>query len=864
MNYKELAENAGVGVYQNTLEGEFLYANQAFLDLFEFESLEKLKTVDAKDFYVHPEQRKELLRLIQVQGSTSNFEVELKTQTGNTIWVFLDATRDGDLLSGMIIDITARHHAEEEVKNSELWFRSIWENSKDGMRLLDSTGIIIDVNEAYCQLIQYKREELIGQPFTVIYDDTVMNKTDMQQKFVNEFNTGESDVLRESDVTLQSGQEMFLQVTNSLISLGNRKVLLSIFRDMTDRNLIEEKLKLRSSALNAAANGIIITDKNGIIEWVNPAVSKLTGYTKEEIIGKNPNILKSGVQGTNFYQELWKTIESGQVWFGEIINKRKDGSLYPEEMTITPVTGEDGSITHYIAIKHDITNRKESEKALKDSERNLRQLVENMQEGIFRVTEHGIISFINQQLVDIVGYNSTDDLLGANVYTAGFSTGHQIKKFLSALKEKGSLRNYQIVFTTSKGKDVHVKINAVTVRDDEGNVLYYEGTVDDITEQKTLESQLMQAQKMEALGHIAGGIAHDFNNVMAAISGANHMLYINLESPKLRKYTSLIKSNIERGRSVTERMLTFTRSHKPNVNTISLSELLYTVSDILAHTLPKKVQIEIHPFEGNGGLVDADRGQMQQVLLNLCINASDAMPDGGTITLTINDAEIEKVRALPLDSTREYLCITVKDDGIGIQEDNLDNIFEPFFTTKDPGKGTGLGLSVVYKIIKNHGGTIDVKSKLGFGTTFFIYLPVSNNSSTSQASTKILKASHGRGQHILLVEDEESIRELLSEWLRSNNFQLTVAKDAAEALSYFNNGKPHFELLLTDIGLPGMNGVELAKRVKQKSPGIKIIASTGYVDESEQKRLKEIGFADVVRKPFDFQNLLQTLITVLN
>jgi len=858
LNYKALVDQARVGVYQTTINGEFLYVNQEFLNLFEYETLEDLQKIKAADLYKNPDQRQKLVVLIKQHGKTSNYEVELQTKSGVSIWALLDATLDGDTLSGMVIDITARHKAEQEVKKSERWFRSIWENSKDGMRLLNSDGIIIDVNDAYCRLVEHKRDELIGKPFTRIYDRSAMDTVSMMEKFHHEFQSGESDEPRESNITLANQKSMYLQVTHSMIEVGDQTVMLSIFRDMTEHNRIEEKLGLRSTALKAAANGIIITDKSGVIQWVNPSVCRLTGYSMEELIGETPNILKSGTQSDDFYQQMWETIISGEVWHGELVNKRKDGSLYTEEMTITPVTDNSGSITQFIAIKHDISHRKQAEKALRDSERNLRQLIENMQEGIFRVTENGEVSFVNQQLADIFGIQSPESLIGLNVYDVNHPTITLVKNLLQKLKTEGHLRNYQISMENPNGGEVHVQVNAVIIRDEDDDLLYYEGTVDDITEQKALESQLLHAQKMEALGHIAGGIAHDFNNVMAAISGANQMLVLKAKNQEFTKYTDLIKSNIERGRSVTERMLTFTRSHKPQMNTISLSELLYTVHDILSHTLPKRIEITIQPFKGIG-LIEADRGQLQQVLLNLCINASDAMPSGGTIALNIDRAYTDQIRKLPLNKERDYLCVTVKDNGSGISGENLDNIFEPFFTTKEPGKGTGLGLSVVYKIIKNHDGLIDVQSEPGVGTTFYIYLPVSNKNTTADATVKTGNGLQGTGQRILLVEDEENIRSLLSEWLKTQGFLITIAKDAREALALLANGSAQFDILLTDIGLPGMSGVELARRVKEKLPQIKMIASTGYVDESEQNRLKEVGFEDVVRKPFDFQQLLQSL-----
>lgn len=500
-----------------------------------------------------------------------------------------------------------------------------------------------------------------------------------------------------------------------------------------ERLLALDQLELQDKALNATSNAILITDRDGIILWTNPAFTNITGYTQAEALGQRPTMLHSERHEVSFHNKMWDTICAGNSWQGEIINKRKDGTLYTEWQSVTPVRNDDGEITHFIAIKQDVSD--------------------------------------------------------------------------------------------------------------------YKG----------LEQQLIQSQKIESMGEIAGGIAHDFNNVLTVIEGAREILQYTLkDSLEGSKYLPMIQSSVERGRDITSRMLTFTRADDPHFETISMMKVFSDVRNIVEHTLSKQVELKITEYHGTD-LVQGDQSQLQQVLLNLSINAADAMPEGGIITFIMTrlaNTEFDRSNKAETD----FLKIQVIDTGHGIPPKIQETIFEPFFTTKPQGKGTGLGLAIVRRIVQNHGGRIECSSTPGNGTTFTIYLPLIENDIKLSSDDSLDKISGANGEQILIVDDEEHIRDVLGEILSQKGYSILTATNGKQALDKVT---AKTQLVVTDIGLPDYGGNVLAERLLAKFPHLNILAITGYVDDSELAQLKEVGVIDIIQKPFNIEFLLKEISSVL-
>ncbi len=492
--------------------------------------------------------------------------------------------------------------------------------------------------------------------------------------------------------------------------------------------------RIHSRALEAAAHGIVLTDTAGKILFANRAFCAMTGYATEEILGQNLDFLKSGEHDAGFFWSLWETVLSGRVWQGELTNRRKDGTLYQEEMTITPIRGTDGEISHFIAIKQDITQRKQR------------------------------------------------------------------------------------------------------------------------------EERRHQAQRMEALGKLAENIAQDFTNLLTVIHGNAELVLADDGWLKdyTRRHLKQITDATERAADLTRQLLAFGRKQIIQTQAVDLNQVIGNYTKMLNRVIGGAITLRCH-FAADLPSVNADVGMIEQVLINLIVNARDAMPQGGSIDITTEAINLDasQVEIHPEARLGRYLAITISDTGTGIYPEYLPRIFEPFFTTKPPGTGAGLGLAIVYGIVKQHQGWIDVSSQLGQGTTFKIFLPA-NPPDTARATVPQAKTVRAAGREkILLVEDDDDVRMVARDVLEESGYQVWDAANSSEALNVWKTNASKFDLLLTDIVMPGgVNGWELAARLRKERPGLKVILISSYaVHQKERNQARDL----VLPKPFSLEELTDTV-----
>jgi len=501
----------------------------------------------------------------------------------------------------------------------------------------------------------------------------------------------------------------------------------------------ERQTHIQSCALEAAANSIILTNRAGKILFANKAFCTMTGYPLEEVLGKTPDFLKSGEHDAAFFKELWETILAGRVWQGEIINRRKDGTLYNEEMTITPIREADGEISHFIAIKKDITQY---------------------------------------------------------------------------------LR---------------------------------------------LKERLHHMQKMEAVGHLAGGVAHDFNNLLTIIHGNAQLVLSDASQLKAENRQCLrqITDAAERAANLTRQLLAFGQKQDVQFQLLNLNQVIGNFAKILKRVIGEQIVLQCN-YAGDLPPVSADVGMTEQILINLIINARDAMPAGGSITITTEAVHIDAAYAdaHPEAQTGSFVCLTISDSGTGIYTEYLPRIFEPFFTTKEAGQGTGLGLATVYGIVKQHRGWIDVSSQLGRGTTFKIFLPASVLNVVEKSVPSTLPHPAVGSEKILLVEDDVNVRMVARDVLEASGYHVWEASDGLEALNIWKANAPQIDLLLTDVIMPGgLNGRELADRLREERPGLKVILMSGY----SLDRLGKIQCNNrILPKPFSLESLTQAVRSCLD
>ncbi len=738
------------------------------------------------------------------------------------------------------------------------------EHAGDAAFWIAPDGRFVYVNETACRRLGYSHTELLSLSVPDI--NPLIDPQAWTERWEEVKQKG--TLLKESVLRTKDGEEFPVELSLNHVNFGGSEYHHAFAREITERKAAERKLHLQASTLEAAANAIVITDAEGRVVWVNPAFTKLTGYTAAEVFGQNPRVLKSGTHDKSFYQELWGTILSGNVWHGEITNRRKDGSSYEEEMTITPVRSADGAISHFIAIKEDITARKEAEQALRRAEEKYRHIFEDAVIGIFQTTPEGRFLSVNPALARMFGFGSPQECmaqasdLGKEMYVQPSVR----EEFRRLIEQHGVVRGLEYQACRRDGCPIWLLENARAVRDGDGTTLYYEGTMEDITERKHLEEQFRQAQKMEAVGRLAGGVAHDLNNMLGVIIGYSELLGERFApGDALHKQVGEVRKAADRAASLTRQLLAFSRKQVLDPRIIDLNDLMDNLTKMLRRLIGEDVELAFAPST-TAAVVKADPGQMEQVLMNLAVNARDAMPRGGKLLIETANVDLDETYArqhVPVQPG-PYVLLSVSDTGCGMDAKVLAHIFEPFFTTKELGKGTGLGLSTVYGIVKQSGGYIWVYSEPGRGTTFKIYLPrISERSFGDIPEVEATPAHHQGSETILLVEDEPSFRELARSSLEKSGYAVLEAPDGPAALKLARQHKGCIDLLLTDVVMPVMSGRELAGALSSTRENLKILYMSGFTDDLvAQHGFSEAGVI-LLQKPFAQGGLLSKVREVL-
>jgi PAS domain S-box-containing protein len=541
-------------------------------------------------------------------------------------------------------------------------------------------------------------------------------------------------------------------------------------------------------------------------------------------------------------------------------------------MTITPVRDFAGKITHFIAVKQDVTERHLAEEALQRSEARFRELIDNTPFGLYRSRTDGSIEFCNPALARMLGYDSVAEVLRLNLTTDVYLDPQVRARLIAENRQRGLIESAEVEWRRKDGRPIRVRLSGRLLCDDAGNYSGAEVVVEDVTEQRMLEQQFRQAQKMEAIGRLAGGVAHDFNNMLNVILGYTDLLLDGVPEgdPRHKKLTEIRKAG-DRAAALTRQLLAFSRKQVLQPVVLSLNGLVRETSSMLARLIGEHIQLktilapELWP-------VKADPGQIDQVLVNLAVNARDAMPNGGILTIeTCNislDENYARLHGIQLDSARDFVLLTVSDTGVGMSQEVLAHIFEPFFTTKEKGKGTGLGLATVYGIIKQSGGFIWAYSEPGQGSSFKVYLPGVSAASEVRPlpprDAPAARTGETAGRTILVVEDEDALRNLLVSSLEQSGYNVLAASNPAVALALARDHAGPIDLLLTDMVLPAMDGLTLSQNIAHQRPGIRVIFMSGYTETSFRDPRGPLSEKEFLQKPFSHATLLEKIRVLLS
>ncbi|MBI4503612.1 MAG: PAS domain S-box protein [Gemmatimonadetes bacterium] len=597
---------------------------------------------------------------------------------------------------------------------------------------------IVEWNQAAERIFGYTKEEVIGRsPFGLMVPERA--RAAIESDIATSNRAGEIQARFEQNMT-KDGRTIFCRWTNVPLRDENGRLVavMGMAQDVTAQRENEEQLRLLLRAVDQSPASIVMTDTRARILYVNPKFEAVTGYTAAEAIGQNPRMLQSGSHPADFYRQMWETITSGQIWRGELHNRTKDGRLFRERASIAPVTDASGTITHYLAIKEDITDRKQ------------------------------------------------------------------------------------------------------------------------------LEDELRQAQKMEAVGRLAGGVAHDFNNLLTVILGNCEIVLADMkDDDEIRRDLVEIEAAARRAASLTRQLLAFSRRQIIQPQILDLNALVEGIGKMIRRLLGEDITVAMQLAKDVGRVI-ADPGQLEQVLLNLSVNARDAMPDGGRLAIQTANMDVDPTfqRDHPGAQVGPHVKIAITDTGTGMTPEVRAHLFEPFFTTKPAGKGTGLGLSTVYGIVKQSNGSIFVQSEPDRGSTFTILLPRSDAEPTSRAP--VASEISGGTETILIAEDDGIVRSIARRALEGRGYRILEARDGEGALKLASQESGAIHLLLTDLVMPGMGGQELARRLTAQFPGVRTLFTSGYSETAATNGGVLSPDVAFLAKPFSVEEIARKVRAVLD
>ncbi len=804
-------------------------------------------------------------------------EYRFRRHDGQLRWV-LDAGNprfddDGEFRGyvGTCLDITERKQARLELELFETFFSL----SHDMMAITGQDGYFRRVNRAFSRVLGYSEAELMARPFIefILPEDRKASQNEVQRQL-----QGSVTLDFENRYCCKDGSVRALSWR--AVADPSREVRYSTARDVTDLRAAQGQLLKLAQAMDQTSQSVVITSKDACIEYVNRAFCEVSGYSAEEAIGQNPRILQSGLTPVATFIQMWEVLGRGDTWQGQFINRRKNGELYTESINVSPVRQSDGQITHYLAIKENITEQIRKAEAVLQSKVLLQAAIDSTPDWIFvkdqdyrfMLVNEPFARTFNQSPEAMIGRldsdflphawclgSPQDGILGLHDYDAAVFRGESIHlPYDKVVTESGETKTFDTFKTPMR--DSHGKIF--------GALCYHRDITERIhkeQEQGALERQLQQAQKMELIGHLTGGIAHDFNNILASILGYAELMQMSSDmqqNPKLRGYLlEILKAGI-RAKEVVQQLLSFSRREEPVTVATVVKPIVKEVVTLLHSTMPSSITIKT---EIANDLPQALIGavQLHQILMNLGINARDAIEGVGTIEVNVG--------AITMDSARHceschqafcgsYLTISVRDNGVGISPENRLKIFDPFFTTKAVGTGSGLGLTVLHGIVHSARGHIEIFTGPGVGTEFIIYLPAQrlNNVPITQNLELPTEDIHVFA-NVMVVDDEAVIVAVFTELLEKIGCTVTGLTSSAEALRLFQTNPYCVDMVITDQTMPDLIGTDLARAMLALRPDIPIIMSTGYSASIDEETALKIGLRQLLLKPVPAKILVEAV-----
>lgn len=731
--FHKLVDNSLVGI-QILQDGKYAFANSRIAEIFGYTE-QQLLQLDSWHRVVADDDlemvKDQVRRRLSGETPHAHYVFRGRRQDGTIVELEIRSTRievhGRPAVLGMIVDITDLRRVEVEMQRTTDLLRAVAEWSPDAVFVKDHQGRYLLFNPAAARFVGRRVEDVLGQDDTALFD--VESARTVMERDRHVMASGQTET--EEEVLTAAGITRVFLATKAPYrdKRGNVIGVIGISRDISERKRAEETLRLRDRAIQAVTQGIVITDPaqaNNPIIYVSPSFEELTGYSASEVVGQNCRFLQGAGTDPDAVAQIRQAVQQGEACKVELLNYRKDGTSFWNELSISPVRDEKGQVTHFVGSQADVTARRK------------------------------------------------------------------------------------------------------------------------------LEEQLRQVQKMEAVGRLAGGVAHDFNNLLTIINGYSEVVLDSLEkNHPLADFVQQIQMAGERAASLTRQLLAFSRKQMLKPVVLDLNSLVRDMEKMSRRLISEDIQLVLE-LKPDLHRINADRGQMEQVVLNLILNARDAMPDGGSLVLETRNVELDANYVATHSEVipGQHVSLSVCDTGCGMDKETQAHIFEPFFTTKEADKGTGLGLSTVYGIVKQSNGHIDVYSEPGLGTTFKIYFPA-HLAEDIQHPPEPVPVSIQRGtEGILLVEDEDGVRKLTAQILRSGGYRVVEAANGSDALKLIQQDQKQIHLVITDVVMPVMGGRQLMEQVRQFVPEVKVLFVSGYTEDAIVRHGILSSEADFLQKPF--------------
>jgi len=649
---------------------------------------------------------------------------------------------------------------------------------------------------------------------------------------------------------------------------GSVEVMVGTVQDITEIKAAEAALREREAMIRAlvetSKDWIWAIDLNGVHTYSNLALESILGYRPSELVGTSSLELMHEQDRQKIAELLPAWIEKKQGWQGLLLRWRhKNGEWRFLESNAVPIIDQTGNVVGFRGVDRDITERRQAEQRLRESELRFRTVVEQGADAFFLYDLDRNIVDVNQRACESLGYDREELLSMQLGQVAAVDTSQAAVEAVKRQLEEGRTLTLEGVHRRKDGSTFPVEVR-VCMLEVEGRA-FTQVLARDISERVHLEEQLRQAQKLEAVGRLAGGVAHDFNNLLQVILGFGTMVKEKLaaDSPVQDDLAKVLQAG-RRAISLVQQLLTFSRRQVLKLENLDLGVLVRDLTKMVVRVIGEDITMTLRTAPDLAE-VRGDAGQLEQMLMNLCVNARDAMPRGGEVTLGLENVSLDQefCEAYSWASPGDYVLLRVADTGCGMDEEILSQIFEPFFTTKEKGKGTGLGLATAYGIIRQHNGVVQVESAPGRGTTFNIYLPAAQKQSATQASHQNT-AVVGGTETILFAEDEQIVRDLVEGFLREAGYEVLCAADGEEALEIFSNRADAVDLVILDVVMPKLGGHDSFKRLVELRPGVKVLFISGYSQDSMHMEFVKQDQVRFVQKPFRRSELLSSVRELLD